>query len=138
MQKIIAYSCLILCLSGCAEDQLYRGLQALMGKDATTAFDVIGYPSGKQTFGDKTVYSWDTSKTILWPETATTHGTIGTTPFYGTTTSLGSVNCYCLIRLVANQKGKLISWELDGNVCGCSRYDEPLTRYYKSQTDNYE
>ena len=114
-----------------------KGLAALMDKDVATAFNVIGYPSGKNEFGDKTVYYWsvNTSMTMFLPQTSTTSGTVGMTPFYGTTTYNQAVpiNCNCLIKLVANEDGKLIRWEYNGNLCGCNTYIDRLGRYYESQ-----
>jgi len=114
-----------------------NGLNALSGKDIRTAFNVLGYPSGKQEFGSNTVYFWSGSRVgeMYLPQTSTTYGTIGTTPFYGTTTSgqIVPVNYSCLIKLITNQNGMIISWEYEGNIGGCAYYIQNLNRYYESQ-----
>ena len=114
-----------------------KGLAALMNKDVETAFLVIGYPDGKNEFGDKTVYYWsvNTSSAMILPQTSTTYGTVGTTPVYGTTTynQIVPMNCNCLIKLIANEDGKLINWEWSGNLCGCETYINKLGRYYDRQ-----
>ena len=125
------------CGAGCATfGQLEDGLSALMGRNESVAFDVLGYPSGKQEFGDQTVYYWSRSAsgTMLIPQTSTTYGSVGTTPVYGTTTYNQAVpyNYSCLIKLAANKSGTLVHWEYDGNLGGCGAYIRRLNDFGKS------
>lgn len=98
---LILLSCLW--FSGCATfGQMQRGLNALRGQDVQTAFDILGYPSGKQEFGSDTVYSWqvDSSGAILLPQTSTISGSVGMTPVYGSTTykpiwRFSTTPCFC-------------------------------------------
>lgn len=79
---------LVLCLwlCGCATfGQMERGLNSLQGQNIQTAFDVLGYPSGKQEFGSDMVYYWQVNSTgaVLLPQTSTTSGYVGMTPIHG-------------------------------------------------------
>ena len=135
MKKLLVLIILIF-VAGCPGN-MENGLVALMGKDVDTAFNVIGYPSSKNEFGNKTVYYWSVNKstTMFLPQTRTTSGTVGMTPFYGTTTYNQSIplNCVCEITLTANKNGKLINYDFYGNNCGCRIYIDRLSRYYDSQ-----
>jgi len=112
-----------------------KGLNALMHKDAGVAFGVIGYPDGKNKFGNETVYFWtlNQTSTMVLPQTSTTTGMVGMTPVYGTTSYNQAVplNCNCLIKLIANENNVLIRYEWRGNNCGCRSYNDRLGRYYE-------
>jgi hypothetical protein len=114
-----------------------RGLNALQGRDVQIAFDVLGYPSGKQEFGNDIVYYWqvDSSGAILLPQTSTTTGYVGMTPVYGSTTynQVVPVNYNCLIKLVTDDKGVIKTWEYNGNYGGCASYIKRLNRYYNQE-----
>lgn len=137
--KLSLYSILILIaaiVSGCATfGQMESGLNSLMGRNETEAFSVLGYPSGKQQFGSDTVYIWEVSNTgtLLLPQTATTYGTVGTIPVYGTTTYNQAVpiNNSCLIKIAADSDGTLKNWEYKGNLGGCKNYISRLDSYNK-------
>lgn len=128
---------LALFLSGCATfGQLERGLNFMMDKDESVAFEVLGYPTGKQESGSDTVYYWSVSRsgTLFMPGTSTTSGTVGTTPYYGTTTynQAVPVNYNCLIKLVSGPMGYLKHWEFDGNYGGCEHYISRVNQYYQA------
>jgi hypothetical protein len=117
-----------LALGACATfGDMDKGLASLMGQDAEVAFNVLGYPSNKQQFGDKTVYTWvrNQSSTLVTPQTVPS-GTGYTT--YNTYTP---VNYNCKITLVANPSGKLVKWGYDGNLGGCGPYIRWLNNYRK-------
>jgi len=135
--KVITLLIFAAALGGCATfGQMESGLNALMGKNEREAFNVLGYPSGKQQFGNDTVYIWSVSSSgvLFLPQTSTTYGTVGTTPVYGTTTynQVVPVNYNCLIKLVSNSEGTLIHWEYNGNIGGCESYINRLNSYAKS------
>jgi len=125
---------LLLCLglSGCVT-QMQNGLNALQGKPAQTAFDVLGYPSSKQVFGNDTVYYWQVDRTggVLMPQTSTTSGFVGTAPVYGTTTynQVVPVHANCEIKVITDSKGTIINWEYGGNLMGCAEYVDRLNKY---------
>ena len=136
--KYVIYVVFFFLLSGCVTfTQMENGLNALSGKDERVAFDVLGYPSGKQIFGSDTVYFWsvNSSGVMFLPQTSTTTGMIGNTPVYGTTTynQAVPVNSNCLIKLVVNSNGKIFRWSYNGNIAGCEHYINRLNNYTKSQ-----
>ncbi len=138
MKKACLVLTVLAMLSGCATfGQMEEGLNALMGKDAMVAFDVLGYPSGKQQFGSDTVYVWSVSSSgaLVLPQTSTTYGTVGMTPVYGTTTynQVVPVNYNCLIKLVADSNDRLVKWEYNGNIGGCRNYISRLKGYADSR-----
>lgn len=138
MKNIILTIVLASLVSGCATfAQMERGLGYLMGKNEQTAFNVLGYPNGKQQFGEDTVYYWSVSSSgaLILPQSSTTYGTVGTTPVYGTTTynQVVPVNYNCQIKLISSKDGILKSWEYNGNIGGCKNYINRLDNYYQSQ-----
>ncbi|WP_025442277.1 hypothetical protein [Vibrio parahaemolyticus] len=126
----------LLLLSGCVTfGQLERGLDYMMGESDSVAFNVLGYPSGKQEFGSDTVYYWfiNNSGVVFVPQTSTTYGSVGTTSFYGTTSYSQAVpvNYSCQIKLIADSYGVLTRWEYNGNIGGCKSYIKRVNNYYK-------
>jgi len=127
---------LTLNISGCATfSQMEAGLDTLMGKNEKEAFSVLGYPSGKQIYGEDTVYIWEVSNTgtLLLPQTSTTYGNIGTIPVYGTTTynQVVPINNRCVIKIAADTDGTLKHWEYQGNMGGCNSFIKRLDSYNK-------
>lgn len=144
-----------LTLNGCATRSVDKGLNALMWQNVSTAFNVLGYPDGKQEFGEKDVYVWTRvhSRGMVLPQVATTYqnigpasvsGNIGTTPVYGTvgpqtvaTTSITSqyvpMTSEFLIKLVAERKtGAITNYEWSGNQMGAQEFASRLHNYYLS------
>ena len=137
MIKTVIAFVLIACLSGCATfGQMEKGLNALQGENIQTAFNVLGYPTGKQVFGNDTVYFWQVnqSSSLILPQSSTTYGTIGTVPVYGTTTSSQVVPIHynCLIKIVTDQYDIIRRWEYSGNIAGCEAYINRLNQYYEA------
>lgn len=129
---------LVSVLVSCAHRTMKQGLPNLVGEDIETAFQVLGYPSGKQQFGDQTVYVWaiDRQQTTVVPQTSTTTGMVGDTPVYGQTTSYQAVpmNAQCTIKLAAGPSGTIQNWEYQGNAAGCRPYANRLyEEYLKSE-----
>jgi len=137
MKKIIIFICIF--ISGCATfGQLDQGLNYMIGKDVSVAFNTLGYPSSKQTFGQDTVYYWsnNSSGTLFIPQTSTTYGTVGEASVYGTTTYNQAVpiNFNCLIKIVAGPDNIMKDWERKGSIGGCKPYIERVNDYYVSNT----
>lgn len=129
---------LLVISAGCMSfEYMNQGLHPLVGKNVKTAFEVLGYPDGKQQFGDETVYVWSTNKSsaVLMPQTASTTGMVGLTPVYGTTTYNQAVpiNYDCTIKVITGQDNIVKSCEWSGNTFGCDLYRERLTKFYRSQ-----
>jgi len=132
--------CLLVCfsLAGCATwGQMENGNNAIKGQFIETAFDVLGYPSGKQKVENGTVYFWSvfSTRSILIPQPVTTYGFKGTTSLFGTT----SYNPYvpvldnCLINMITYHNGRIKTWETQGNHEECQHAIERLNKYYKQQ-----
>ena len=138
MKRIGLVATIGMLLSGCVFGMMEKGLGALVGKDVKTAFNVLGYPSGKQEFGSETVYFWSVSRsgTYSMPQTSTTSGMVGTTPVYGTTTYYQQVpyNYTCLVKIITAKSGQIISWEYEGNLAGCSAYAGRLNDFYNENS----
>jgi len=115
-----------------------KGLDALQGKPISTAFQVIGYPDGKQQFPGADIYIWSTSSMggMMLPQTATTVvQPYGGAPVYGTTTynQYVPMNASYQIKIMAEPHTDTIrSWEGYGNEAGAVRYASPLYKYYLS------
>lgn len=64
-----------------------KGVAALQGKPLTEAVSVLGFPSSKMEMAGKEVYTWNYGATGFQsvPMTSNTFGSIGGTPYYGTT-----------------------------------------------------
>jgi len=138
MKKLILIIFAIHFLFGCATFQtMEKGLTELGGHHINDAFQVLGYPSAKQEFGDVTVYIWNvqSSGALPMPQTTTTTGYIGSTPVYGQTQSMMwmPVHYQCEIKLGCNSDGYIQTWEYYGNHGGCNQWMQRLTKYYNDQ-----
>lgn len=127
MKKIIYLLFLSILVNGCATfGEMEEGLDALKGKEPRVAFDVLGYPSGKQQFGSDTVYFWTVNESgvVLLPQTSDVYATVGNKPVYGTVTSTQAVPVHhnCHIKLIADPSDRITKWEYEGNMGGCERY----------------
>lgn len=129
-----AFWTLLILVTGCATfGDMERGLESLKQKDASVAFDVLGYPSMQQKFDHDTVYTWqiNNSGILVLPQTSTVSGNVGGVPVYGTTTSsqIASVSYNCQVKVIADWQGKIKSWEYYGNYGGCKPYIARLKSY---------
>lgn len=125
---------LALAITGCATfSSMEKGLDKLNGKNISEAFQLLGYPSGKQTFGQDTVYVWSNNQqgTMYMPQTATTSGLVGNTYYSGQTSynQAVPVNYNCEIKIVATESGTIKNWQYNGNRGGCSNYISTLSKY---------
>ena len=145
-----------LLVAGCASQQVEKGLQAMVGQPIQAAFGILGYPEGKQSFGNDDVYIWSHERTggMLMPQVATTYqtygsqslyGTVGRTPVYAnvspqTVTSSTLYNQYVpmnaqfRIKLGADAKSGIIkNWQWEGNEMGAQAFAGALGAYAKSR-----
>lgn len=138
MKKTLIYLFVCLSLTGCATwDQMENETNAIKGQFIETAFDVLGYPSGKQKVENGTVYFWsvNSSRLILIPQPVTTYGFKGTTSPFGTTSYKPYVPVleHCLIKIVTYHNDRIKTWETPGNHGECQHYIKRLSKYYKQQ-----
>lgn len=143
---------IVVLLSGCAAQQVEKGLQAMVGQPVQTAFNILGYPESKQSFGNDEVYVWTHQRSggMLLPQVATTsqtygaqtmYGNVGRTPVYGnispqTVTSTTLYNQYVpmqgefTIKIAADSKtGVIKNWQTSGNQMGAQAYAGALGAY---------
>ncbi|WP_157668145.1 hypothetical protein [Croceicoccus marinus] len=126
-----------LLLGGCTTfSNMENGLNVLMGQPIQVAFDNLGYPSGQMKVGDDTVYGWGRNFTMNMPTTSTaqTFGTVGTTPYSGTTTATSwtPTQYSCDVKIIAGPDGIIKDWQYNGNMGGCEAFAKPLGRLAKS------
>lgn len=113
-------------LTGCATAQLNKGLSSLLGQNIQAAIDHMEYPDGeREVLGDK-VYVWSTNHQAFLPvvNTSTTTGSIGGTPMYATTNSMGmeAVAAVCTVQIATTPDGRIKRFQWYGNQIGCRRY----------------
>ena len=131
MKKIFTFTLSILVLAGCVTfGQLEEGLNLLGGRSESEVFNALGYPDGKQEIGEETMYIWSTNRTMLLPNTQTTTGYVGGTPFYGTSTTTSTLNLNCTIKIIFSS-GMVKTWQYQGNLGGCEPYINRLNNYFK-------
>ena len=133
MNKFIAILS-ILALSACAMQKMDDGLPHLVGKPADYAFRVLGYPNAETRIAGSKVYIWGnantftTMETVTSPYSGTAYGYNGGVSYQGTTSYQvpTTYNYNCTIRLVANDKDIITSWDWRGNEGGCSYYSNAM------------
>lgn len=131
MRKLVLAVLAAASLTGCATfKNIETGLAALEGQPVQAAFDRLGYPDGQMNVGADTVYVWGRSFMMNMPQynTATTYGTVGTTPYTANTGVMTSVpmQMQCSIKIAAGPDGVIKTWQYNGNVGGCSAYSSAL------------
>lgn len=123
-------------LSGCAFSTLDKGLPLLLGEPIERAVDVLGFPNSSMDMAGYKIYVWDnrynSTIPIVTTNTATTTGSVGTIPVYGTTMSTNTnfvpVTYQCQIKLSVDEYGKISRWEYSGNQGGCRYYANGIER----------
>jgi hypothetical protein len=104
-----------------------EGLPALVGKTEAEAFAVLGEPTLRKRYADKTLDTWST--TLKTPEHQVSTGP-ELTDYYTEPAREDS----CEIRLVANPEGRVIHSEYEGSDLGCLFYSEALYKYLRSRS----
>jgi|GEM_PF-1367679 len=137
MKKIIL---IVFILSGCAFQQMDRGLTDLQGKNIKQAISYLGYPDNEQKIAGDTIYTWGTNYNVssITPVTnyssgtASAYGSGGSAfgTYSGTTTSYipTTINHRCILKLITNDSGTIINSQYEGNQGGCSSYGQSLNR----------
>ena len=121
---LIAVTFVFVATSCATFDNIEAGLNSLVGRDITDAINVLGYPDGEREVVGKKVYTWHTSQfgSYSLPRTSYDTGYVGSVPFsYTATTYTTQIYHYqCNIDLIVEDGWQIISWQLAGNVGGCS------------------
>ena len=134
--RIFAACAAMLSLSGCLSfGDFETNLAAFQGRPVQDAFDVLGYPAGKQEFGQDTVYTWarDHRGAMILPQTTNTTGYVGGTQFGATSTTSQVVPMHyaCTVKLIAGPDGVVRKWQYEGNAGGCEPYMRSLRKAAK-------
>ncbi len=135
MKKLVAIAIASAISTGCVTFRhMEAGLEALVGQPETEAFNVLGYPSFKQEFGNDTVYVWQNTNagTYFMSQTATTTGRIGFDPVRAKTTYVQPIaySHTCTVKIITDSSSSRIKrWEYDGNPNGCNSYMRRLKSY---------
>lgn len=130
MKRPILMVGVVICLTGCVEQNMNDGLRQLKGQNISVAVAKLGYPDTQRTMLGDVIYVWTSSHdtTLFLPSTATTSGTVGNTPVYGTTTTTEAVpaNFNCTIQMATDASGQIKSTQWSGNMGGCEPYANAL------------
>lgn len=126
----------VLLLSACAMQKMDDGLPHLVGKPTDYAFRILGYPNAETRIAGSKVFIWGNAnsytsmETVTSPYSGTAYGYGGGVSYQGTTSYQvpRTYNYNCTIRLIADQKNIIQSWDWKGNEGGC--------RYYSDAMDN--
>lgn len=123
------------------------GLEALIGKDITVAFDALGYPDSGVEFNGGTIYLWSNSSTSTrlefdpskplappppTPPRADPQSAYNRTQLYSPFKEV-EVHNQGKIKLVADSDGKIIDWEWSGDSKGLEPFRTKLLKYFRSR-----
>lgn len=138
LKHLVVIAAVPLAVSACATfGQLDDGLSALVGQNEEVAFQVLGYPSGQQQFGDTTVYVWGNSSSgaFIMPTTTNTYGNVGLTPFSGSTygSTVVPVSYQCTVKVMVSQQKVIKGYDYNGNLGGCSPYIKRVRAYKQAR-----
>ncbi len=126
MRRALFIPLLAILVSCSTFPNIEQGLQSMVGRPRAEAFSRLGYPSSQLQFGSDTAYVWGASNTVAVPvpQSNSTSGYVGSTPFNATTTSTGymPMTYSCTIRIIVGPDDLVKSWDYNGNLGGCSRY----------------
>lgn len=136
--RVLRPAVLVICtlLASCAVSKISEGLTKLEGKHIDEAIGYLGLPTGETTAGGHRTIIWSTAWSITTPKTrtASTTGTVGTTPYSGKTsyTTYEQQTLACTVRLAVNDEGVIYYWQVEGNEGGCQRYASSLKPLLKA------
>ena len=113
-------------LAGCALEAVRDRMAGYRGQPVSALIDKLGIPTEERVIAGRKVYIWSTSRNMVLPitNTSTTSGYVGTTPYYGTTTtpSYMPINANCSIQLTTDSRGVITRYQWEGNQPGCRLY----------------
>lgn len=102
---------------------------------------MLGYPAGEREVAGMKIVHWGRQQTGLMPLTSYDQnsglGTIGTTPFSYTGTSVTTqyvpLHFNCDIDLAIGPGGFVQGYQYSGNLGGCSTYIKALNHYRQAE-----
>ena len=125
-RSIVAASFSLALLSGCAAENIAKGLNPLMGQPIDAVYNKLGYPDGETTVVGRHTYVWSNQSAGVVPfyTPSTTTGFVGSVPFSATTggVSMLPFQSSCQIRVFVNGQDIITGWDLKGNQDGCAPY----------------
>lgn len=119
-------------LSGCAMSAIQKEMDSLTGQHVDVLISKLGLPSGEAQVAGRRVLIWSTDATLVLPQTSTsnTYGSVGSTPYYGTTThtSYNATQLSCTIKVSVDHEMLVQYWEAEGQQGACQRFASRLKR----------
>jgi hypothetical protein len=123
---------LVLFVSGCVFSTMEKGLDTLTGQHIDVAIDALGLPSAEMNVAGRRVIIWSTERNMVLPQTNTsyTSGNVGSTPYYGSTTSTSYAphHLSCVVKVEVDAEGIIKTWEYEGNLGACETYSSRLKK----------
>lgn len=98
----------IVCLAGCATEELNTGLQKAMGQPIDVLVSDWGYPIAQRQIMGHTLYIWSNNAGIM------------AVPLYGGGVYAGRLTC--TIQVAVNKQNIITSYQWNGNQGGCAPF----------------
>jgi len=121
----------LLALSGCAQQQIDKGLSAHVGQPVSTLIAKLNYPDRQATVAGRRAFIWGYDR----PSEASVFtadspaGRIGRPATLASNTlAMAPVDHACQIRVIVDESYRVLSWDSQGNEGGCAPYARRLAR----------
>ncbi|WP_155122689.1 hypothetical protein [Burkholderia ubonensis] len=113
-----------------------QNLTSLVGEPLDVAVSKLGYPNGERNVAGHHIYVWSSSSTGIVTMPQTSYGTATAFNSFGSTTAFGSTTTYvpmavgynCEIDLEVDMANRIRSYQYNGNIGGCMRYNRRLAQ----------
>ncbi|SKB50883.1 hypothetical protein [Luteibacter sp. 22Crub2.1] len=127
MKRIAAVAAAAMVLSGCVSfSSIQKKLDGYKGRPLDDAIAHLGYPTAERTVAGHHLFVWGDSHAMALPsyKTSTTSGTVGGTPYSGTTGTWGTetIQAECVVTMEVNEAKVVTNVTFSGNHAGCDRY----------------
>jgi len=117
-------------------EEMDEGLNALIGQDYHTAFNILGYPSDVKKFDDTTLYIWNNNSAdpVSVPQKSFNRGDANDKFYKGRSTSnKHNLPHQCTVQLAVAPDGKIIRYHTRGILAACRIYLAQLNAYLARQ-----
>jgi len=135
--KLILFILSLFILPACATlEEMDEGLNALIGQDYHTAFNILGYPSDVEKFDDTTLYIWtnNSADPVSLPQKSFNRGDANDKFYKGSSTSnKHNLPHQCTVQLAVAPDGKIIRYHTRGALAACRIYLAQLNAYLARQ-----